>query len=144
VFVLAGKGIDHTHAPLAGLLNQLGVTESFRLLGEVREVEKLYPAFDLLVLSSAWGEAFPNVLGEAMACGVPCVSTEVGDCAEVVKGSGITVPPRDPQALAGAIGKVLSMPLSERTHLGEIGRQRVLDRYSLEAVAQDYLRLYTT
>ncbi len=142
LFVLAGKGVDHTHLPLMQLLDRLGVARYFRLLGEVGEVENLYPAFDLLVLSSAWGEAFPNVLGEGMVCGIPCVCTDVGDCAEVVNGCGIVVPPRDPEALAGAVSDVLSMPASERASLGALARQRVLDRYSIEGTAATYMELY--
>ncbi len=142
LFVLAGKGVDRAHLPLMQLLDRLGIAKYFRLLGEIGEVENLYPAFDLLVLSSAWGEAFPNVLGEGMACGIPCVCTDVGDCAEVVNGCGIVVPPRDPEALAAAMSDVLSMLGSERTSFGARARRRVLDHYSIDGVAVAYLKLY--
>lgn len=71
--------------------------------GETAEMTAVYNAFDLLVLSSAFGEGFPNAVAEGMACGLPCAVTDVGDAARLVGDSGVVVPPRDPAALASAI-----------------------------------------
>jgi glycosyltransferase involved in cell wall biosynthesis len=99
----------------------------------------IYPAFDVLTQSSAYGEGLPNVVIEAMACGVPCVVTDVGDSRDVVGETGLVLPPRDPQALARGWEKVLS----ERPGtLGENARLRILERYSIERACMDYEALY--
>jgi glycosyltransferase involved in cell wall biosynthesis len=97
---------------------------------------------DVFCLSSGWGEGFPNVLGEAMACGVPCVATDVGDSAHVLGDTGRVVPPRDPEALAAAWKSLLAIPRGVRQTLGERGRQRVIEHFSLEAVVHQYEELY--
>jgi glycosyltransferase involved in cell wall biosynthesis len=142
VFVLAGTGIEAANGRIASLIREAGLGERVRLLGEVREVEHLLPAFDVAVLSSAWGEAFPNVLGEAMACGVPCVSTDVGDAAAIVGEAGQIVPREDSGRLAAAIVDVLGLGAQGRSALGEAGRRRVEAKFSLAAVAAQYLALY--
>ncbi len=141
-FVLAGTGVEAGNARIASLLHEAGLGERVRLLGEVHEVEQLLPAFDVAVLSSAWGEAFPNVLGEAMACGVPCVSTDVGDAAAIVGDAGRIVPREDSGRLAAAIVDVLGLGAEGRRALGEAGRRRVEAKFSLAAVAAQYLALY--
>jgi glycosyltransferase involved in cell wall biosynthesis len=69
----------------------------------------LYNASDVVVLPSSWGEGFPNVLGEAIACGIPCVATDVGDSARIVaESAGKVVPPSDAHALADAVLTVMA------------------------------------
>jgi glycosyltransferase involved in cell wall biosynthesis len=141
-FVLAGTGVEAGNARIASLVREAGLGERVRLLGEVREMEQLLPAFDVAVLSSAWGEAFPNVLGEAMACGVPCVSTDVGDAAAIVGEAGRIVPRADSGRLAAAIVEVLGLGAEGRRALGQAGRRRVEEKFSLAAVAARYAALY--
>jgi glycosyltransferase involved in cell wall biosynthesis len=99
-------------------------------------------ALDLAVSSSAFGEGFPNVLGEAMAAGVPCVTTDVGDSRAIVGDTGRTVPPQAPEALAEAMLDLLNLPAIERRALGMAARQRIADNYEIGDVAQRYLALY--
>lgn len=143
-FVLAGAGVDPSNARLDALLTQSGLQGRARLLGEVADVQRLYPAFDVAVLSSAWGEAFPNVLGEALACAVPCVATDVGDAATIVGEAGRIVPPAGSERLAAAIVEVLSLGAEGRRALGEVGRRHVERHYSMAAVAESYLALYAS
>jgi glycosyltransferase involved in cell wall biosynthesis len=84
---------------------------------------RVYSSLDVYVSSSV-SEAFSNVSGEAMSCGVPCVITDVGDSALIVGGTGQVVPPENPRTLAEGIMKVLSLPLSEKSKLGEQAHHR--------------------
>jgi glycosyltransferase involved in cell wall biosynthesis len=99
-------------------------------------------ALDIATLSSAYGEGFPNVLGEAMACGVPCVVTNTGDSGLIVGNTGRVVPPRDPHALATAWQELIELDNHQRYHLGQQARQRVQDHYSLHATIDQYESLY--
>jgi glycosyltransferase involved in cell wall biosynthesis len=101
------------------------------------------PSLNLFVLPSAYGEAFPNVLIEAMAAGVPCVATDLGDCAVILAGTGLIVPPRDPGALAAGIERLLTMLPQERLARVAAARQRVLAEFALAGIAARYLDLYT-
>jgi glycosyltransferase involved in cell wall biosynthesis len=83
------------------------------------------------------------VLIEAMAAGVPCVATDVGDCAAILAGTGLTVPPRDPGGLAAGIERLLTMPPQERLARVAAARRRVLAEFALAGIAVRYLELYT-
>lgn len=142
VLLLCGDDMVEANAELVTLLDAAGVKEKVRLLGRRGDVPAVMNGLDVCVLSSAYGEGFPNVLGEAMACGVPCVTTDVGDAAHVVGETGKVVPPRDPEKLAAAVDELLSLPPEERIVLGRAARRRVEDLFSLDAVVQRYEALY--
>lgn len=111
-------------------------------LGQRQDIERLMPGFDVLCLSSSF-EGFPNVIGEAMACGVPCVTTDVGDAATVVADTGWVTPPRDSAALADALLQALAVSSEERWARGHAARARIKKHYSLESVVDQYRSLYT-
>jgi glycosyltransferase involved in cell wall biosynthesis len=97
---------------------------------------------DVLTVSSAWGEGFPNVVGEAMACAVPCVVTDVGDSAAIVGDTGRVVPPRDTQALVAGWLHLLDLGAQARRNLGLEARQRIQEHFSLPSVVARYESLY--
>jgi glycosyltransferase involved in cell wall biosynthesis len=142
-FVLAGAGVDGRSRPLAQSVARAGLTEVVHLLGARDDIPRLTSALDIASLSSRWGEAFPNVVAEAMACGVPCVVTDVGDSAEIVGEIGLVVPPSDPQALACAWEQLLALPAEARRALGERARSRIAARYDLGQVARQYEAFYS-
>jgi len=140
-FVLLGAGVDSGNASLTRWIRESGIDGEVSLLGPRTDVARLMAAFDVLV-SSSRGEAFPNVLGEAMACAVPCVVTDVGDSAEIVGETGIVVPPGEPEALAGAMLRLLALPENERLALGERARQRVAARFSIQSTVAQYEQVF--
>lgn len=139
-FVLCGGGVSNDSPELAGWAKPLG--DTVMLLGPRDDVTRLWQAADVAALSSATGEALPLVLGEAMACGTPAVSTDVGDSARVVGDTGRIVPPRDPRALADGLVELLLMSPAERAELGRSARERIGSRYSLTAMVAGYERVW--
>src|SRR5262249_54886739 len=87
-------------------------------------------------------ESFPGVIPEAMACAVPCVATDVGDCASVVGDTGRIIPARDPVAFAAALDELVSMPECERAILGQKARNRILNLFTLDRMVTAYEKLY--
>lgn len=106
---LVGEDVTNDNAELTRWLNVHGLRDKTLLLGQQSNIPALMSAFDLHVLPSLYGEAFPNVLSEAMACGTPCVATDVGDAAKIVGSSGWVVPPGDHVALADAVETALNL-----------------------------------
>jgi glycosyltransferase involved in cell wall biosynthesis len=102
----------------------------------------MYPAFDVLGLSSAWGEAFPNVVGEAMACGIPCVATDVGDTRQIIGNTGYVVSPSRPDEFATKLLHVLRVEKADRTTLGDLARQRIEELYSLDRIGDSYRSVF--
>jgi glycosyltransferase involved in cell wall biosynthesis len=140
--VLCGDGITKDNADLMKLVSPLNSDNRIHLLGRRTDMPAVIVSWDLAVLSSEYGEAFPLVLGEAMACGVPCVATDVGDSAAIIANTGLVVPPRDPQKLADAIINLLERPVGERETLGNAARERIQSNYDLKAVVEAYTRIY--
>jgi glycosyltransferase involved in cell wall biosynthesis len=143
-FVLAGRDVVPGNPGLTGLIEGPAAGTSFHLLGERTDVPRITAALDIFSSSSAYGEGFPNVVGEAMACGVPGVVTDVGDSGAIIDDTGVVVPPRDAAALADGWARLLEAGADGRRRLGEAARQRVRDNYSLERVAGLYEALYSS
>jgi glycosyltransferase involved in cell wall biosynthesis len=93
-------------------------------------MQVVYNGLDMLVLSS-YGEGFPNVLGEAMACGVPCVVTDVGDTALIVGDTGQVVPSKNPVALKDGMIRMLTKIGKEKRALSHRSRDRIVNEFSV-------------
>jgi glycosyltransferase involved in cell wall biosynthesis len=142
-FALLGAGIERSNRALMKAIGNRGIADRILLLGERDDIAEMYAAFDIATLCSAFGEGFPNVLGEAMASGLPCVSADIGDAAELLGGTGIVVPPRDPQALAAAWRKLIDLGAEGRRLLGDQARQRIARDYGLGSAIARYEALYS-
>ena len=141
-FILAGTDVDRNNPHLNSVIDELNIGDRVHLLGERKDVARLTSALDIAVSSSYFGEAFPNVIGEAMACEVPCVVTDVGDSASIVGDTGKVVPPKNPQALADSCKELILLDVEDRQALGKKARQKVIELYSLDAVVAQYEKLY--
>lgn len=131
-FVCIGDGPDDYRYELRQLVKQLNITDRVIWAGTCRDMPAVYNALDVCTSSSAYGEGFSNVIGEAMACGVPCVATDVGDSAWIIGDTGIVVPPRDPQALAEGWRSLLASPIDH-----EAVRARIVSLFSRAALIRD-------
>lgn len=140
-FVLCGDGISADNPSLRALMNEARIESRCHLLGPREDIPDILSALDVLV-SSSFGEGFSNVIGEAMACAVPCVATDVGDSRLIVGESGRVVAPRHPEALATAVIDLLRMPADARRTLGAAARLRIVARFSLPSVVRQYETLY--
>lgn len=139
--MLCGQDISWDNPQLAEWITTVGLVHRFHLLGRRDDMPHLQAALDIGTLSAAYGEAFPLVIGEAMACGVPCVVTDVGDAAMMVGETGRVVPIRNPQALARAWQELLTSE-GERVRLGKAARKRVEEHFNLPAIVARYAALY--
>jgi glycosyltransferase involved in cell wall biosynthesis len=132
-FVIAGDGPQETKRRLADMADRLGIANSVMWLGTRMDMPAVYSAFDVAVSSSAFGEGFSNTLGEAMACEVPCVTTDVGDGAAIVGDTGRVVPRRNPDRLAEGLAE---MAVCDRVRLGKEARSRIQRLYGADALAR--------
>ena len=141
-FLLAGRGVDAGNLALGHWIREAGLGQVTHLLGERDDIPRLNQALDIAVSTSSYGEAFPNVLGEAMACGVPVVSTDAGDAALIAGATGRIVPRHDMAALATACLDLLAMGEAERQALGQQAQRRIAHEFSLEVTVKQYAELY--
>jgi glycosyltransferase involved in cell wall biosynthesis len=141
--MLVGTGVDEHNATLMRYVADVGLSDWVQPLGPRTDVPAVMNALDVHVLSSS-AEAFPNVLAEAMACGTPCVTTDVGDAAQIVGDTGWVVPPRNPQALAEALAQALTAQDDRAVWATrqQRCRERIAKNYSIEAMVQQYREVW--
>jgi glycosyltransferase involved in cell wall biosynthesis len=140
-FLMVGRDVHCSNAVLMAQIQATGFADRFVLLGERADPESCLDAMDVFALSSCT-EGFPNVLGEAMAMGVPCVCTNVGDAAVLLGDAGPVVPARNAEALAEAMAHWVQMPQSVRQALGRKGQERVQSQFTMDAAARRFNDLY--
>ena len=140
-FVLAGTAVDNSNQQLVSWVDSAGIRDACHLLGERHDMSILTAALDVAV-SASLGEGLANVVGEAMACGVPCVVTDVGDSALLVGECGHVVPTRDADSLACAVEGLLALGSRPRNALSVAARKRITDWFSIEREVGQYARLY--
>ncbi len=140
--VLVGHGLEDPPAELRRLIEGSIPANRITTCGARFDVADWLPGMDLLAVPSAWGEAFPNVIGEALSCGVPVVATDVGDSARIVGEEGLIVPPMNTAALTEAILALAARPAAEREAMGQTGRERVVRDYSLAKIGARYSDLH--
>lgn len=139
--LLAGRDLVESNNELVSKIHSLGLADHIVLLGPRTEMPRLYNALDLYVLSSK-SESFPNVLGEAACCGIPAITTDVGDAALIVGDCGRVVPPSDPEALSHALREMLALSAGERRTLGKRAREHIMKHFGLPLVTKAYANLY--
>jgi glycosyltransferase involved in cell wall biosynthesis len=140
-FILVGRGVTEANSEIMQRIQRNGLESQTMLLGEREDIPHLLQAFDINTLCSK-GEGFPNVIGEAMASGIPCVATDTGDAAHVMGNTGRVIPIGDSHALVRAWTDLLALPPEKRSDLGLAARKRVQENFSISQVTETYEKLY--
>lgn len=140
-FILAGRDVTPENNILLEWINSTIKPDRFHLLGQRDDMVRLYSALDILTLPSN-EEALPLTLVESMACGTPCVATDVGDCKIILSENGICIDRDDVEALINGWTKILSLSRDELINLKENARVRVTDQFDILKIGQDYLDVY--
>ena len=140
-FLLCGLGITSENEDISMLLRGKNLDESMHLLGPRTDIPTITAALDIAT-STSCTEAFSNTIGEAMACGVPAVVTDVGDSSLIVGKTGKVVSPGKPEELCQAWQEMIDLGRDGRAKLGEFARERIQSLFSLEAIVKKYEKVY--
>jgi glycosyltransferase involved in cell wall biosynthesis len=140
-FLMIGRGIDEANDKLRGLIAATGMPERFALLGFRADVPNCFGAMDVFCLSSR-SEGFPNVVGEAMSIGTPCVATDVGDARALLADTGIVVPKENALALYKGMTRIVEMPRAVRVAMGRRAQERIAGEFSMPKVRDRFNAIY--
>ena len=140
-FLMVGRELTSDNAVLMHWIQQTGCADRFVLLGERADAAVCLSAMDIFGLSSRT-EGFPNVVGEAMAMGVPCVVTDVGDAAMLVADTGVVVPKEDSSALALGLGQLLTLEADVLHAQGQMARQRIVAEFTIMRARDRFEAVY--
>ena len=141
-FLCCGEDVTWENTTLADEVRRADLRSRFHLLGQRRDIPQIAAALTIGTLCSLYGEGFPNVIGEAMACGMPCVVTDIGDSVYIIGDTGRVVPLRAPAELAAAWGDLLALS-PEAAHRNALAaRTRIESHFALPTVVGRYQQLY--
>ena len=142
---LIGKNIDHKNIELNFLIEKYNLKSNLFLLGQKNNLQNIYNDLDIFVLSSINGEGFPNVLIEAMACGTPCVATDVGDNNYIIKNTGWVVPPKNSKMLSEALESAISQRnLTDWSIKKTNCRKRVRENFDVETMVAKFQKIWVS
>ncbi len=136
--VLVGSGDDQTDKMVSRMIDENGIGDRATSMGQRHDVPAIVSGFDVFCLPSAWGEAFPMVICEAMASAVPCVVTDVGDAALIVGETGRVVPTQDSKALADALEQIIGDGRGSLSARGQAARHRIATEFPLAKMVAAY------
>jgi glycosyltransferase involved in cell wall biosynthesis len=141
-FLLCGDEITWENVELRGWIEEAGIRNQCRLVGRRHDMARLSATLDIAASSSSFGEGFPNVIGEAMACGVPCVVTDMGDSALIVGQTGRIVPHQNSKALSIAFHELVELGREGRSQLGAAARRRIEKHFNLPDIVARYQNVF--
>jgi len=143
IFKIAGSGASLENPEVKALFEQYQLdAQKVHLLDQISDMPAFYQSIDAFLMTSIT-EGFPNVLVEAMASGLPCISTDVGDAKYIVQDLGSIVPPRNAQALVDAILAYTQKSEAEKQRLKLATRERVEQNFSIETVSRQYMQVWS-
>lgn len=141
--LLVGTNLDHRNKELLSKVEKLGLEHIVILLGVRTDIPVVMTALDLHVLPSI-SEAFPNVICEAMACGTPCLATDVGDAAHIISNTGWVVPTKNPAVMAKGIQSALEFlkDAYNKVEISEKARSRINENFNFTSMKELYSNLW--
>jgi glycosyltransferase involved in cell wall biosynthesis len=142
-FAVAEALPDLAFAAIGRGTESLRMPANVRRLGLCEDMPAIYAAADYLISTSLFGEGFPNVVAEAMACGVPVVATDVGDGREIIGDTGMVVPPSSPAAIVEALLRLTRENAAQRQERARLCRERIATRFPIERMVARFDALYT-
>mgnify|MGYP001458853591 CR=1 FL=1 len=140
--LLAGRGIEYPNLKSIFKSVFLDVEDFIYCCGEIKDMSYFYNSIKYLLLTSSYGEAFPNVLAEAMSCGIPCISTDVGDAKRIIGDTGWIVKSNNTIDLAEAIISSITICNSDYEIKSKKARERIVNYYSLQKMIASYQSSY--
>ena len=143
--LIIGTNLDNNNKELVEMLNKADLNDCVHLLGKRSDIPSVMNGIDLFVLSSAFGEAFPNVLNESMACGTPCVATDVGDSASIIGNTGWIASAQKSDTIAEAIIKAFEEKHSNNNlwlQRKKDCRKRIVENFSIEKMIKRYKKVW--
>jgi glycosyltransferase involved in cell wall biosynthesis len=140
-FLLVGRGLEASNMQLGAWISDTGYADRFVMIGQRSDVPSCLAAMDIFCLSSKT-EGFPNAVGEAMAVGVPCVVTDVGDAAMLVGNTGLVVKKQDARALANGLAQLLETPREARAELGRKAQERIRTEFTIDRARERFEAAY--
>jgi glycosyltransferase involved in cell wall biosynthesis len=143
-YICVGDGPDAFKQKLVALSKEMGLGHRLIWVSACDDVGAIYNALDLVTSCSSYGEGFSNVIGEVMACGRPCVVTDVGDAKRIVGDTGYVVAHGNPVALASAWQEALDSSGTEKARRSQMARERVIEHFSLERLIEETARVLET
>jgi glycosyltransferase involved in cell wall biosynthesis len=143
--ILVGSNIDSNNDLLLGWLNELNISDKVILAGQIPDIYNVMCGIDYLVLPSLYGEAFPNVLIEAMASGRPCIATDIGDSGRIISNTGWVIEPNSYLALANTIQLALKLIIHDKKNYNILSRRSinaVHHHFSLDKMVVEYEKVW--
>jgi glycosyltransferase involved in cell wall biosynthesis len=143
-FILAGRGVTANNPNLHYLLEKIPAQQNLHLLGGRKDIPHLMNALDIYTLTSSYGEGFPESVAEAMACGIPCITTDVSDIARIMGNTGQRLPVQEitPSALAFAWLEWMNAGEAWRQEIGSRAMQRIQQAYTIQTITEQYQKTY--
>ncbi len=151
IAALVARGLDlqalfigdgHDNSVLSRRAAELGVADRVSILRVRNDIMELAPGLDAFAMTSSWGESFSLAAAEAMACGVPAIVTDIGDCAWVVGDADLVARPNDTESIAAALHRLLTQPYEERRQIGLRARARIQEHFSMREYVRRHTELY--
>lgn len=143
--ILIGSGVDKSNLELLNKIKKLKLTKNIKLLGKNDDIPQVMNGIDIYIQSSKYGEGFPNVVAEAMACKVPCIVTNSGDAPLIVGRTGWVIPPNNPKKLAKAIMSAISKKNTKKwVEMRKSSRERIKKNFHIDRMIMNYKKIWST
>lgn len=141
--ILVGLGMEKKNLKITNLIKKYNLEKEILLIGSRKNINTIMRKIDIHILASSYGEAFPNVIAEAMASGTPCVATNVGDTSLIVGNTGWITKPNNPKLLAKKIVQAIKKSRSkEWKNQCKIARDRIVKNFSIKRMTDNYNKIW--